>query len=239
MWRNAADATYGDFATWSADLVEKIEATDEETVIIANSLDPLFALGHDFGWVAQLPEDRIITLLVDDSHGLGVTGCDGGGVYATLRSLAKSNVTVVVVSSLGKAFGVPGGVVLGPVSFINDLKSNPFFTAASPLPPAYLFAFVRAPSLYQQARQQLFASVAYFQQQVAPLALFRSIAQYPVFYTADNALVEAVAPDCVLSSFPYPYPESNPITRVIVSSLHMPADLDRLGELLRKYVMNK
>jgi 7-keto-8-aminopelargonate synthetase-like enzyme len=145
-------------------------------------------------------------------------------------------VTVVVVSSLGKAFGVPGGVVLGPTRFVGDLKRNPFFTAGSAVPPAYLYAFVRAQSLYQQAGQQLFANVAYFQQQTEALGLFRSLDQYPVFYTADNALAAAVAPQCVLSSFPYPHPDSALITRVIVSSLHTRADLDTLEKLIREYI---
>lgn len=228
VWRNDADAVYGDFVKWSEGLVERVASLPGECVIVANSLDPLFALAHDFGWVAQLPEDRAITLLVDDSHGLGVTGRDGGGIYATLRSLAKSNVMVVVVSSLGKAFGVLGGVVLGLEGFISDLKRNSFFTAGSPIPPAYLFAFGQAQPLYQQARQQLFANVAYFQKLTETLSLFRSIDQYPVFYAADDTLAEAVAPDCVLSSFPYPHPDSPLITRVIVSSLHTRVDLDTL-----------
>ena len=239
VWRSEADVAYGDFAAWSASLVEKVKATSGETVIVANSLDPLFALAHNFSWVPQLPEDRVITLLVDDSHGLGVTGRDGGGVYATLRSLAKPNVTVVVVSSLGKAFGIPGGVVLGLANFISDLKRNPFFTAGSPVPPAYLFAFVRAQPLYEEARQQLFANVAYFQQQTEGLSLFRSMDRYPVFYTADNALAEKVAPQCVLSSFPYPHPNSEPITRVVVSSLHTRKDLEVLKGLVKKYRRNE
>ncbi len=235
VWRNAADAAYGDFATWANTVVERVAETDGETVVVANSLDPLFALEHNFNWVVQLPEDRVITLLVDDSHGLGITGRDGGGIYTSLRKLAKPNVQVVVVSSLGKAFGVPGGVVLGPASFIEDLKKSTFFTAASPVPPAYLYAFVRAQPLYQQARQRLFANVAYFQQQTNEFSLFRSIDQYPVFYAADNALTEAVAPDCVLSSFPYPRPDSAPITRVIVSSLHQQGDLEGLLSLINDY----
>ena len=235
VWRSEVDAAYGDFAAWSASLVKKVEATSGETVIVANSLDPLFALAHDFTWVAQLPGDHAITLLVDDSHGLGVTGREGGGVYATLQSLAKPNVTVVVVSSLGKAFGVPGGVVLGPANFISDLKRNPFFTAGSPVPPAYLFAFVRAQPLYEETRQRLFANIAYFQKQTEAFALFRSMDRYPVFYTADNALAEAMAPQCVLSSFPYPHPNSEPITRVVVSSLHTREDLEVLGGLVKKY----
>lgn len=234
VWRSGVDATYGDFAEWSRGIVAKVAATNKECVIVANSLDPLLALAHDFGWVVQLPEDRAITLLVDDSHGLGVTGRDGGGIYAILRTLAKPNVTVVVVSSLGKAFGVPGGVVLGPASLVSDLKKNPFFTAASPLPPAYLFAFVGAQRLYQQTRQQLFANVAYFRKLTETLLLFRSIDQYPVFYTAHNMLAEAVASECVLSSFPYPRPDSRPITRVIVSSLHTLEDLDTLVRLIKR-----
>ncbi len=235
VWRNDADAVYGDFAQWSEGIAEKVLATIGEYVIVANALDPLFARVHDFGWVAQLPEDRAITLLVDDSHGLGVTGRDGGGVYGTLRALAQPNATVVVVSSLGKAFGVPGGVVLGPTDFIGELKKSPLFVAGSPVPPAYLFAFVRAQPLYQQARQQLFANVAYFRDQTEALGLFRSLDRYPVFYTADDKLAEAVDPDCVLSSFPYPHPDSALITRVIVSSLHTRTDLDTLRDLVWDY----
>ena len=236
LWRSPSDAIYGDFSAWTDTVVEQLHTKNGDVVIVANALDPLLAQRHDFRWMARLPEDRGIILLVDDSHGLGIIGERGGGIFATLQPLAKPNVMVVVVSSLGKAFGVPGGVVLGPTGFIDNLRKSLFFTAASPAPPAYLYAFGQAQLLYEQARQQLFENVAYFQEQTAGLALFRSIDRYPVFYTADNALAEAVAPPCVLSSFPYPHPDSEPITRVIVSSLHRKEDLDTLGELVRGYV---
>ena len=239
VWRTTADGRHGDFSAWADTIVEQKAALDTEVVILANSLDPLFAQKHSFDWIAQLPEDRSITLLVDDSHGLGITGEDGEGIFSTLQSLARPNVTVLVVSSLGKAFGVPGGVVLGPKSFISHLKESPFFTASSPVPPAYLYAFGRAQSLYRQARQQLFANVAHFQEQINHLSLFRSMDRYPVFYTTDNALATAVASQCVLSSFPYPHPDSTPITRVIVSSLHTREDLDVLEQLLREYARKR
>ena len=235
VWRNEADAAYGDFAAWTNTIVDQVRQHRGESVVVANSIDPLFARYHDFTWVNRLPEDCPITLLVDDSHGLGVVGYVGEGLYATLRAQAKSNVRVVVVSSLGKAFGIPGGVVLGPASFVQALRSSPFFTAGSPLPPAYLYAFGHAQPLYQRARQQLFANVAHFRRHTENLSLFRSIERYPVFYTADNGLAEAIASDCVLSSFPYPHPNSGLITRVIVSSLHTQADLDRLTGLVRDY----
>lgn len=239
VWRNAADAQPGNFSEWTDTIVKQVGASDDTIAILANSLDPLFAHAYDFRWVGQLPEDRSITLLVDDSHGLGITGKAGEGIFATLQSLARPNVMVLVVSSLGKAFGVPGGVVLGPTNFISHLKESPFFTASSPVSPAYLYAFGRAQSLYQQARQQLFANVAYFQEQTNDLSLFRSMDRYPVFYTPDNTLATTVASQCMLSSFPYPHPDSTPITRVIVSSLHTREDLDTLGGMVQRYSRSK
>ena len=235
VWRTASDATYGDFSEWTRSMNDRILATTGDAVLVANSLDPLLALPYSFEWVAQLPEGRSITLLVDDSHGLGITGEEGGGIFLSLHALAQPNVTVVVVSSLGKAFGLPGGVVLGPSDFVKNLKSSPFFTAGSPLPPAYLFAFVQAPPLYQQARQRLFENIAYFREQTSQSSLFRNLDRYPVFYTSENALAEAVSPSCVLSSFPYPYPDSDLITRVIVSSLHQQQDLNVLSKLIQNH----
>ena len=239
VWRSTADATYGDFSAWADTVVERTYASDAPIVIVANSLDPLFAQRHRFDWVAQLPEDRSITVLVDDSHGLGIIGHAGEGIFARLQSLAKPNITVLVVSSLGKAFGVPGGVVFGPKSFVSDLKGGSFFVAGSPVPPAYLYAFCRAQPLYQQARKQLFDNIKRLQEQIAPLPIFRSMSRYPVFYTADNALARGIAPKCVVSSFPYPNPDSAHITRIIVSSLHTREDLDRLGALVQEYARSR
>ena len=249
IWRTKADATPavpgrdesspGSFADWADTIVKRVNDADGDCVIVANSVDPLFARPHHFAWISQLPDNHRTTLLVDDSHGLGVTGEAGGGIFATLQSYAKPNVTVVVVSSLGKAFGLPGGVVLGPRLFIKALRSSPFFVAGSPPPPAYLLAFTRAQAQYEAARQQLFANVAYFRKQTEDLAIFRSIDHYPVFYTADHRLAEALAPRCVLSSFPYPHPDSNLITRAIISSLHTREDLDALEGLVRSYERSK
>ncbi len=234
VWRNAANEAHGSFARWAETITQ--QNFKQDTVIVANSLDPLYAIAHDFRWISALPNDQDITLLVDDSHGLGVIGEHGGGIFSTLQQLAPAHVRVIVVSSLGKAFGVPGGVVLGPPDFVSTLRTSPLFTAGSPLPPAYLYAFSRSQPLYAAAREQLFTNVAYFQQQTDNLGLFRSFDRYPVFYTADSGLVAAVAHSAVLSSFPYPKPDSELITRVVLSSLHTREDLDALEGLVRGYI---
>ena len=235
LWLHPADGWHGDRKAWEEGLVAQVQAHAGRSVIITDSVDSLYAQPYSFDWVRQLPTDRGVTLIIDDSHGLGITGPGGSGVGAKVRPLLPDNVELLVTASLGKALGVPGGVVLSARTRIQRLMKSPFFTAGSPIVPAYLYAFLQAQSIYGEARQRLAQNVTIFQSLIESTRLFQCFDQYPVFYTPHNALVEAVVPRCVLSSFPYPDPDSTPITRVVVSSLHTEGDLEVLGGLVRGY----
>ncbi len=235
VWRQAQDDWHGDYKTWALGLPATLAATEGKLVIVSNSLNPLQAEKYRFDWVEHLPEDREVTLLVDDSHGFGIIGKDGTGIYPELSARLKDNVHLVVVSSFGKACGIPGGMVLGSQAMVQKLWKSPFFTAGSPIPPAYLEAFLQAQAIYHRARKQLFANIKHFRQLVEATHLFRYFEHYPVFYTPDNGLCEAVREDCLLSSFPYPDPDSQPITRVVVNSLHQPKDLEMLAARIWHY----
>jgi 8-amino-7-oxononanoate synthase len=231
----APPATFS-HADWSAQLLARL-ATEPPApvVIVSNSLDPLHACPYNFSWTAHLPPDRPITLLLDDSHGFGVTGPTGAGVFAEVR--VPPSVRVVVVASLGKACGVPGGVVLSSdEQFVAELRRSAFFSASSPVVPAYLWAFVRAESLYAQARQQLAANTAQFAQATATTDLFKSFEGFPVFYTPANQLADYLQERGVwVSSFPYPAPTDTPITRVVLSALHTAADMAQVAALAREF----
>lgn len=229
------NAPHGDYQTWALNLPAKLaNLKDAQVVIVANALDPLFAEKYAFDWISQVSDDTQISLLIDDSHGFGVTGKEGAGIYQELYAQLKPNMKLIVVSSLGKALGIPGGVVFGETDFLNTLKKHPFFTAGSPVPPAYLYAFTQAQHIYKIARQQLKTNVSYFQQKIKDSSLFHYFDHYPVFYTPDNTLAKAVEDQCIISSFPYPDHDSQPITRVIINSLHTAEDIDTLCSLLRK-----
>ena len=232
LWRTEQDNTDGDFTDWTQQLPAKIARTDAQTVtLLANSLDPLRAENYRFDWVAQLPADRHYILVVDDSHGLGITGTNGGGVFGQLPDLP--HVETVVTSSLGKALGLPGGVVLARAERTERLRHSPFFTAGSPMSPAHLHAYLQSAELYENLRKRLEKNVSAFAQQ-APAHLFRSFGGYPVFYTADNSLYKRLYGQKILiSSFPYPSPRHPPITRVVVSALHKEGDIGKLLSGLR------
>ncbi|KAA9333051.1 pyridoxal phosphate-dependent aminotransferase family protein [Hymenobacter busanensis] len=223
------------FDDWAAHLLRRLQhETPEPVVIVSNSLDPLRAQRYDFAWTQHLPTNRPITLLIDDSHGFGVIGPGGAGIFRELR--VPPSVRVVVVSSLGKACGIPGGVVLSEARFIDELRQSAFFGASSPVVPAYLHAFVQAEELYGQARAQLAANVQQFAAATADTELFQGAPGFPVFYTPRNELADFMLQRGVLlSSFAYPTAADPCITRVVLSALHTAEDVARVAELCMEF----
>ncbi|WPP48270.1 aminotransferase class I/II-fold pyridoxal phosphate-dependent enzyme [Catalinimonas niigatensis] len=230
VWQTNQKIWSGSFPSWVLSLPTQLSSTPtEEVIIVTNSLDPLFAEKYKFNWLADLPSDKNIHVVIDDSHGLGVLGEKGEGIIKEVKPFLPQHIQLTIVGSIGKALGIPGGIVAGSKDLIRQLKKSPFFTAASPIPPAYLYAFLRAQSLYQEARIRLKQRVVQFQQQIKESGLFTYFDHYPIFYTPHNTLSKAVEDSCVLSSFPYPNPDSEPVTRVVLSVLHREEDINTLA----------
>jgi 7-keto-8-aminopelargonate synthetase-like enzyme len=239
VWLDQPVAEGVNYADWTATLLRRLEKeASHRWVVVCNSLDPLLAQKYDFQWLHSIPARHNIILLIDDSHGFGLTGQDGRGIISELS--LPSHIRLVVVSSLGKALGIPGGIVLGDEHFIGELRKSPFFGASSPVIPAYLYAFLHAEAIYRQARQQLFDNVRRFAEQISNLGLFQHFSDYPVFYTPDNHLYDYLLERGVfISSFPYPTPQDACITRVVLSALHTLEDIDRVADLVTQYAQNR
>lgn len=219
---------------WINFMLEKAHEERGRLHFFANSLDPLHARRYTFDWLDRLPKDKAFTLVIDDSHGLGVCGTQGAGVYCRIHPSA--NVKLVVMSSLGKALGIPGGVVLGEHSLIDSLKNTSFFGGASPIAPAYLFAFLHAKELYRESRRKLLKNIRHFTQLTASSALFEQLEDFPVFYTTQNALAAFLERHrIIISSFPYPSPSDEPVTRVVINALHSFEDIEKLVGLVRMF----
>lgn len=212
---------------WSAD-----KAPLPIPLLLSDALDNLYARAYDFSWLSELPRDFPIQVIIDDSHGLGITGPAGGGIYAQIN--APDNVELLVVSSLGKAFGVPGGVILGEKERLEKIRQSPHFGGASPVPPAFLHAFIQGQALYRDNLRRLRHNVRLFEEALPEGHAFQSFDEYPVFYTPDTGLAAYLEQHHVLvSSFPYPTSEDELVTRIVLNSLHTRADVERLAGLIR------
>ncbi len=249
IWQTNTPPQYNfkNFENFSKKIVSIVEKITGTMVISANAIDPLQSESYDFSWIKNLPNDKPITLLLDDSHGIGITGTsrnasgffeDGSGIFRKIKDLIgdKSNINLIVIASLAKAVGIPGGVMLGDKKTIASIRQNPLFVGASPIVPAYLFAFLHAQDTYKVARAVLQKNIQQFTTALSlpPHLPITSLPNYPVFFTPQKDLFDFLLKHKILiSSFSYPKPTDPPITRIILSALHTEGDIEEIIEKLK------
>ncbi len=214
---------------------------NKKIVLSSNAIDPLFCEAIPFDWVKNLPDDKRVTVLIDDSHGLGVCGENGNGHFQKLKTLLKNktNIRLIVTASMAKAVGIPGGVILSDTKTIADIKQSSFFSGASPIVPAYLFAFTRSKALYLVLLEELRKNIDYFNQHCGEYIknLLVNEKGYPVYYVRNNGLYDFLFERKIfISNFAYPKPTDAPITRIVLSALHTQSDLKMLIDAMKEFV---
>lgn len=128
-----------------ADLKEtqqKIQSTKKERNCLF--VDGVYSMQGHIPPLVQLSEmakDENVILYVDDAHGVGVYGENGGGVREEFN-LSFEN--LLLVGSLQKAFGTYGGFICGEREVIEFLRSTS---------KAYIFSGTLQPSAVEGARK--------------------------------------------------------------------------------------
>jgi glycine C-acetyltransferase len=103
-------------------------------------LDRIMALARQYD--PGFAENAIV--VVDDSHGIGAFGASGRGT----EEFTKSPPADILVGTLGKAFGVNGGYVVGADILIRYLReTSPFYIYSNPITPAEAAAAAKAVEL--------------------------------------------------------------------------------------------
>jgi len=218
---------------WVEFLLGSYNNPGKSLVILSNSLNALKCEKYQFSWINELAKNRKITMVIDDSHGFGILGKNGAGIYGELAD--NEQVERVVISSLGKAWGIPGGVVLGNNKLIEKLKSSSLFGGGSPVIPAYFNAFLKAENIYVQNRKKLKDNIKYFKTKLDKPEMFHSFEGFPAFYTKHHEIYDLLnREDIEISSFNYPSPKDERYTRIVLNSGHSHKEIDRLCNLLNK-----
>ena len=194
--------------------------------------------------LAQLARKRNAWLLVDDAHGLGVLGAQGGGVLEQ-AGLGAAEVPLLV-GTLGKAFGCFGAFVAGErdlIEFILQRARSYVFTTA--LPPAVAAAARVSLRIAREEgwrRERLQALIARFRAGAAARGILLTDSQTPIqpIILGDPALcvqastalreagywVSAIRPPTV--------PPRTERLRVTLSAAHTDAEVDGLLDSLRR-----
>lgn len=223
------------FEEWSNQIVQQVEnSSAKHCIIVCNSVDALRCTPYHFDWTIQLPENKQITLIIDDSHGLGITGENGSGVFRQIK--INSNTRLVVVSSLHKAMGIAGGVVFADKNFIEALRHTAYFASCSPIAPAYLYAYLESDSIYQKHQTKLAENIQLFLSKLSDKSLFNFYPNYPVFYTDNDSLFEYLYQHQIfIYSFAYPIKTAKPNTRIVISAWHEAHQIEFLVEKCNEF----
>lgn len=219
------------FADWADETVKLINSSKEESwVIISNSMNNLFPEIFDFTFIDSIDRNKKITLIVDDSHGIGINN-DGLGAFIKIPK--RENVHVIVIASMAKALGIDAGIVLGPKPIIDLLKNTNMFLGASPPAATGLYAFIHAEEIYKTELEKLQTNILQLSASLGSQWKFEP--GFPAFLIDDPQIDQFLLKEHILiSSFPYPNKDSEPINRIVLSSWHTKNDIDAVVAALAK-----
>lgn len=224
------------YAEWTNYVLTELhQHKSPEAVIFLNTIDILHAKRYDLQWLESLPDDLNLIVVIDDSHGLGLIGKNGEGHFSLLP--VRENIEPIMVSSMGKALGIPAGVIAANENRINKLRQSGIFGGSSPAVPAYLHAFLNSIEIYNNARKHLKNLTNQFREKTATIKDSIYSDDLPVFFMEDKKVArQLMGEHIILSSFPYPTPESELIIRVVINSCHSSADIDQLATALNNHL---
>ena len=186
--------------------------------------------GHD----ASFAEN--VVLVVDDSHGVGAFGATGRGT----EEYAACDGVDVLVSTLGKAFGVNGGYVAASRTVIDYLReTSPFYIYSNPITPGEAAAASAALSIVDSMHgrallDHLRAMTQRFEDGLIALGLETIPGEHPVVplmvrnTARTSALVAHLRARHILATglnFPV-VPKGDEEIRFQISAEHTPADID-------------
>ncbi|MBC8768586.1 pyridoxal phosphate-dependent aminotransferase family protein [Arenibacter sp. BSSL-BM3] len=209
--------------------------TDQETtpVVFLDAIDFSGSNYPDFEGLKMLPLENII-LVVDDSHGIGIVGNNGGGVFRNIQDLNPKE--LIVCCSLGKGFGIQAGTIFGSRIRMEQLVDTPFFGGASPAAPAAMASIIDASEIFKEKRTVLKNNIGLFRSNIKALDKFKFMEEHPAFSFNDEDLTKYLKDQkVVVTSFRYPDEDSTLMSRIVISAHHTREDILLLCNLINSY----
>jgi 7-keto-8-aminopelargonate synthetase-like enzyme len=202
-------------------------------VVFFDSMESLENGYSHFKDLELLPLDKLI-LVVDDSHGIGVMGNNGGGAYEAIKALNPKE--LIVCASLGKGFGIQVGAIFGNQERIEQLATTEFFGGGSPPTPAALGSFLDAAEIFTNSREKLKENLTTFIGNLKNPDVLTSVEGHPAFSFSNIDLIPFLKSNGILiTNFNYPNDEGPLVKRIVLSAHHTRADINHLAEVLNSF----
>lgn len=179
----------------------------------------------------QLQGKAVNTVIIDDSHGTGLTGNRGEGASGYVTR--QAGIDYVFTYSLSKAWGINAGAISCPLAIAAACRALPDYAAATAPSPALLYAFIKGQEIYAEQRLKLQQNIQYFTSLINTITGIRCHPMLPMFVLPAHINEDALFnKNIIISSFAYPDPKGPKTYRVVLNALHTKNDLEYLLECL-------
>jgi 7-keto-8-aminopelargonate synthetase-like enzyme len=211
------------------------DAIFEEIVITVDAILPLETTQTSFDFLNEISSQKKITLVLDESHSIGVIGKLGEGIFSKIKSDKLHR--KIMIASLGKALGLSGGIIASEKGFIDNIRAEPVFVSSSGANPAYLEAYINGLQLYEKQRELLIKNLNFLAKILVPKQAFQFNKAYPVIYSNSDDIYKALLKEkMVIARFKYPT-YKNYMNRIVITANHTKADLEKLAGVLNTIVI--
>ncbi|MCO7564301.1 8-amino-7-oxononanoate synthase [Pseudomonas sp. S 311-6] len=165
-----------------ASLASRLDKASGDTLVVTDGVFSMDGDLADLPALAAVARARGAWLMVDDAHGLGTLGANGGGVVEHF-GLGLDDVPVLI-GTLGKACGTAGAFVAGSEALIEALVqfARPYIYTTSQ-PPALACATLKSLELLRREtwrREHLAALVSQFRRGAEQIGLELMDSQTPI-----------------------------------------------------------
>ena len=207
--------------------------TDNKKEDIVITVDAVLALEVEptlFDFLNEISSEKQITLVVDESHSLGVLGKQGEGIFNTIQN--KNLKSKIMIASLGKALGLSGGVIAADANFIDAIKNEVLFVSSSCANAAYLESYVVSQNLIKNQQKKLKANLRFLFEDLDLKDSFKFNKDYPVIYCSSEKIYDRLfEKGIIITNFKYPN-YKNEMNRIVITANHTKEDLTRLKAAL-------
>lgn len=235
----ASGARFKRYRHNDAEHLEKLLSRETRRSLVVT--DGVFSMDGDCAdlkALSRVSRERGAWLMVDDAHGFGCLGENGGGC-AEAQRLSLDEVPVLV-GTLGKAFGTAGAFVSGAEELIETLiQFARSYIYTTSLPPAIAWATLTSLQKVQQEkwrREHLAALINRFREGAAQLGFELGESQTPIqpVMIGDSARALAFSQRLVAEGIyvaairPPTVPEGTARLRITLTATHSEAQVDQL-----------
>lgn len=220
-WRWAGTRAFASADAWRRAAFEAV-ALGRRVAVVTDRVCVMRCVEADLTWWQDLPASA--TVVVDDSHAIGVHGEGGRGSWGELRGLAAE---VLVCASLGKAFSVPGAVLVSSAPRAQAFRTTAAFGGASSVPPAYAHALAEGLEYALGRRKRLLGHV-----RALAATDVRHVHDHPAFLIGEGQAGALALAGVRYAQTRYPTAESPEVRRVVVSAGHRAEEVAEVARAL-------